>query len=80
LAGLPVSVGSRQGGYARDPQTVGTLPPADVMIERIGDLLSLDLSRLRPAPPREADVNSRNHAVALCYGRILACPGEPPRA
>jgi hypothetical protein len=26
--------------------SVGTLSPADVMIERIGDLLSLDLSRL----------------------------------
>jgi hypothetical protein len=43
-----------QGSYARDAQTVGALPPADVMIEHIGDLLSFDLSRLRPAPPMPA--------------------------
>jgi hypothetical protein len=44
----------QQGSYARDPQTVGAFPPADVMIERIGDLLSCDLPRLRPAPPMPA--------------------------
>ena len=42
---------ARQGSYAHDAQIVGALPPADVMIERIGDLLSFDLSRLRPTPP-----------------------------
>jgi FMN phosphatase YigB (HAD superfamily) len=41
----------RQGSYAHDTQTVGALPPADVTIDRIGDLLSLDLPRLRPTPP-----------------------------
>jgi FMN phosphatase YigB (HAD superfamily) len=41
----------RQGSYAHDAQAVGALPPADVMIERIGDLLSFDLPRLRPTPP-----------------------------
>jgi len=40
----------RQGAYARDPQMVGAFPPANVTIERIGDLLSRDLQRLRPAP------------------------------
>jgi FMN phosphatase YigB (HAD superfamily) len=40
----------RQGSYAHDPQTVGTSPPADVAIERIGDLLSFDLPRLQPMP------------------------------
>jgi FMN phosphatase YigB (HAD superfamily) len=44
----------RQGSYAHDAQTVGALPPADVMIERIGDLLSFDLPRLRPTPPMPA--------------------------
>ena len=44
----------RQGSYARDPKMVGALPPADVTIERIGDLLSFDLPRLRPAPPMPA--------------------------
>ena len=36
----------RQGSYAHDPETVGAFPPADVTIERIGDLLNL-----RPAAP-----------------------------
>ena len=48
------TVFARQGSYARDPQTVGALPPADLMIERIGDLLSFDLPRLRPTPPMPA--------------------------
>ena len=39
----------RQGSYAHDPKMVGALPPADVTIERIGDLLDFDLARLRPA-------------------------------
>jgi FMN phosphatase YigB (HAD superfamily) len=41
----------RQGSYAHDAQAVGAFPPADVTIERIGDLLSFDLPRLRPTPP-----------------------------
>jgi FMN phosphatase YigB (HAD superfamily) len=41
----------RQGSYAHDAQAVGALPPADVVIERIGDLLSFDLPQLRPTPP-----------------------------
>jgi plasmid stabilization system protein ParE len=45
------AVFARQGSYARDAQTVGALPPADVTIDRIGDLLSFDLPRLRPTPP-----------------------------
>ena len=45
----------RQGAYARDPQMVSAFPPADITIERIGDLLSGDLlsgdlQRSRPAP------------------------------
>jgi FMN phosphatase YigB (HAD superfamily) len=48
------TVFARQGSYALDVQTVGTLPPADVVIERIGDLLSFDLPRLRPTPPMPA--------------------------
>jgi FMN phosphatase YigB (HAD superfamily) len=48
------TVFARQGSYARDAQTVGVLPPADVMIERIGDLLSFDLARFRPTPPMPA--------------------------
>ena len=44
------TVSPRQGRYAHDPRMVGALPPADVTIERIGDLLGFDLTRLWPAP------------------------------
>jgi FMN phosphatase YigB (HAD superfamily) len=44
----------RQGSYALDPQTINALPPADFTIERIGDLLSFDLPRLRATPPMPA--------------------------
>jgi FMN phosphatase YigB (HAD superfamily) len=44
---------ARQGSYARDAQIVGDMP-ADVTIERIGDLLSFDLARLQPTPPTPA--------------------------
>jgi hypothetical protein len=33
----------RQGSYARDPKVVSAFPPADVTIERIGDLLDCHL-------------------------------------
>lgn len=37
----------RQGIYAHDPEVVSTFPPADVTIERIGDLLDCDLPTVR---------------------------------
>ena len=39
----------KQGHYANDPQILATLPPADVSIDRIGDLLKYDLKSLRLA-------------------------------
>jgi FMN phosphatase YigB (HAD superfamily) len=39
----------RQGIFAHDPNVVSAFPPADVTIERIGDLLDCDLPRLRTA-------------------------------
>jgi FMN phosphatase YigB (HAD superfamily) len=36
----------RQGQYAHDAKVISALPPADVTIERIGDLLDHDLARL----------------------------------
>ena len=40
----------RQGHYALDPQNVATYPPADLAIERIGDLLNYNFSNsFRPA-------------------------------
>jgi FMN phosphatase YigB (HAD superfamily) len=41
----------RQGQYAHDAKLISALPPADVTIERIGDLLDHDLARLG-TPPR----------------------------
>jgi FMN phosphatase YigB (HAD superfamily) len=37
----------RQGHYAHDPEILESCPPADVSIDRIGDLLSLDPSHFR---------------------------------
>lgn len=36
----------RQGHYASDPKILGSHPPADISIERIGDLLQYDLPQL----------------------------------
>ena len=36
----------RQGQYAHDPKTIAECPPADLTVERIGDLLDYDLSAL----------------------------------
>jgi len=37
----------RQGHYAHDPEALAAYPPADITIERIGDLLRYDLPALR---------------------------------
>lgn len=39
----------RQGHYALDPEAIAAYPDADVTIDRIGDLLSVDLGRLLKA-------------------------------
>jgi FMN phosphatase YigB (HAD superfamily) len=59
----------RQGQYAYDPKIVAANPPADVTIERIGDLLSYDLPTLlaaaRPADvPGAADADSDDVAAS----------------
>lgn len=36
----------RQGQYAHDQETIAECPPADLTVERIGDLLNIDLSAL----------------------------------
>lgn len=36
----------RQGHYALDPKNIATYPPADITIERIGDLVNIDCSAL----------------------------------
>jgi hypothetical protein len=51
--GRVTTVFVRQGHYAHEPQTVATHPPADLTVERIGDLLAYDLATLLAAasPP-----------------------------
>jgi FMN phosphatase YigB (HAD superfamily) len=39
-----------QGHYARDPQVLANYPPADLSLERIGELLNFDLQVLLSAP------------------------------
>jgi len=52
--GRVTTVFVRQGHYAHEPQVVATHPPADLTIERIGDLLAYDLATLLAAasPPK----------------------------
>jgi FMN phosphatase YigB (HAD superfamily) len=48
----------RQGHYARDPEILAAYPPADISVERIGELLDYELDALlapaRPPAAREA--------------------------
>jgi hypothetical protein len=37
----------RQGHYAHDPEVLAGHPPADLTVERIGDLVDHDLATLR---------------------------------
>jgi FMN phosphatase YigB (HAD superfamily) len=46
------TVFARQGRYAHDVKEVHAFPPADLTIERIGDLLDYDLFRLHAASAR----------------------------
>jgi FMN phosphatase YigB (HAD superfamily) len=40
----------RQGHYAYDPQALAAYPPADISVERIGDLLNYALTDFLPTP------------------------------
>jgi FMN phosphatase YigB (HAD superfamily) len=42
----------RQGQYAHDQTIIAQCPPADLTVNRIGDLLDYDLAALLGAPPR----------------------------
>jgi FMN phosphatase YigB (HAD superfamily) len=46
----------RQGHYAHDPGILATYPPADVTIERIGDLLEYDPPTLLSAATASSEV------------------------
>ncbi|MDA8387253.1 MAG: HAD family hydrolase [Nitrospiraceae bacterium] len=46
----------RQGHYALDPENLAAWPPADIAIERIGDLVNYDLAQFRyDSPGRMGD-------------------------
>jgi hypothetical protein len=47
--GRVTTVFPRQGHYAHDPRILESNPPADVTVERIGDLLEYDLEQLLAA-------------------------------
>jgi hypothetical protein len=49
----------RQGHYARDPKELATNPPADLTVERIGDLLEYDHGALVAAASRPTTVKAR---------------------
>jgi hypothetical protein len=42
------TVFSNQGRYAHDPEILSRYPPADFAVDRIGDLLEIDLTTLLP--------------------------------
>ena len=44
-----VTIFPRQGHYAHDPATIGRYPAADCTVERIGDLLAVDIDALLAA-------------------------------
>jgi FMN phosphatase YigB (HAD superfamily) len=46
----------RQGHYANDPQALAAYPPADIVIEHIGDLLRYDLSSLLTSVPKPSNL------------------------
>jgi FMN phosphatase YigB (HAD superfamily) len=52
------TVFARQGSYAHDAKAISTLPPADVTIESIGDLLDRDLDQLQEAAPLPSNLKA----------------------
>lgn len=53
----------RQGHYAHDPKVLATYPPADITIERIGDLLRYDLCSLLPAGLADSINAASEHTI-----------------
>ena len=52
------TVFARQGSYAHDAKAISALPPADVTIESIGDLLDRDLDQLQQAAPLPSNLKA----------------------
>ena len=51
----------RQGHYALDPKNIAAYPPADLTIERIGDLVDADLASLLGNDAGRPYVTGGNH-------------------
>ncbi|MBS1170507.1 MAG: Haloacid dehalogenase domain protein hydrolase [Burkholderiaceae bacterium] len=49
MGAMLTTVFPRQGHYAHDPKNLEMYPPADITVERIGDLLELGLDAFLPA-------------------------------
>ncbi|PYM38222.1 MAG: haloacid dehalogenase [Candidatus Rokuibacteriota bacterium] len=60
--GRVTTVFARQGHYARDPEALATYPPADIGIERIGDLLEQDLPSLLARAARSVTSDHRKRS------------------
>jgi FMN phosphatase YigB (HAD superfamily) len=59
------TVFARQGHYARDPKSLVTYPPADLAIDRIGDLLRYNLSALLGAATAQTSSKAIDKRDAL---------------
>ncbi len=72
----------RQGHYAHDQESLAAYPPADITIERIGDLLTYDLPALRaaglaaqpksPQPKKREKIYERHQKTAQSGPKPLA--------
>ena len=77
----------RQGHYAHDPEILASYPPADLTVERIGDLANYDLPTFLGGalPPPPAFPPSKppvvRHRGALPAGGLFSPPppSTPPR-
>lgn len=63
----------RQGHYADDPQTLAAYPPADISVDRIGDLLAYDLAALLSAASPATPARSRQPRTQATTSAIT-CP------
>ena len=64
----------RQGQYAHDPRILAANPPADVTIERIGDLLAYDLPTILAAT-RPGAVPAAAESLSTAVAARPAAPG-----
>jgi len=58
----------RQGSYAHDPRALAGYPPADVTVERIGNLLDYGLSTFLPGQAENSSNGETSPQTAHCEG------------